>query len=108
MSGPGGALTPGRVVLVVRPDRCVRTAARDAHRQLVQRALQTGDPAPAERARLELLRRFLETADFPRLRAEHARLLAGRGQLPVVLEARGRQVSCRPVAVSRLPGEAPA
>ncbi len=108
MPGSGGALTPGRVVLVVRPDRCVRAAARDAHRHLVQRALQGGGLGPVERAREELLRRFLETADFRQIRAEHARLLEGRQELRVVLEARGRRAVCRPAAFSRLPGEAPA
>lgn len=56
---------------------CIQTAARRAHRQLVEACLLDDLADPEREALVESLGRFLETADFPTLRAEHPELAGG-------------------------------
>ena len=68
------ALSGGSLVLTL--DRaCIQSAAKHAHREL-SAALLAGRPggAPTE-AMVDLLEKFLGTADFPTLRVEHPELV---------------------------------
>jgi hypothetical protein len=56
--------------------RCVETTARLRHRRLVEHILQSGNASGQEEEEVDLLRVFLETADFSRLRAQSEPLLA--------------------------------
>lgn len=65
----GGKTGKGHViVLAVDPDHCVETAARKEYERLVKAYLRgEGEEEETER-KVELLREFLECADFGRLR----------------------------------------
>jgi len=66
---------------------CVETAARKEFKRLMDALFdETGD-APELEARIELVRAFLDTADFPALRASDGRL-AGTEPATVII-ARG-------------------
>lgn len=66
---------------------CVETAARREFRRLMDSAFDgTGGNIELE-ARIELIRAFLDAADFPGLRASDPRL-AGEGGATVVLSRR--------------------
>ncbi len=74
-----------RVELVPDRDHCIETVARAEYRRCVSRCLGApGEPDPGLAWRLEVLRRFLEEAPFPRLRAQTDRAL--RAGLPVRFE----------------------
>ena len=64
-----------RIELIPDLEHCVETAARKKHAELTQLLLgkETGDTETEEK--LEVLRLFLETADFRELRAESERHL---------------------------------
>ncbi len=74
-----------RVELVPDRDHCVETVARAEYRRCVSGCLGApGEPDPGLAWHLEVLRRFLEEAPFPRLRAQTDRAL--RAGLPVRFE----------------------
>ena len=56
--------------------RCIETAARQRHRRLVEQMLQSASASALEAQEADLLRVFLETADFPRLRAQSEAVMA--------------------------------
>jgi hypothetical protein len=69
-------LPNGEIVLTI-DEACIQTTAKRARQQLVDELLAdkvTGDNVDKA---VELLARFLETADFGRLRANHPELCAG-------------------------------
>lgn len=67
---------------------CVETAARKEFKRLMDALFdETGD-APELEARIELVRAFLDTADFPALRASDERL-AGDGSVTVIIARSG-------------------
>ena len=55
----------GEVVLVPDADHCIEAVARREHQRCVEASLRREPSDPAVGARLEILRRFLEQADFP-------------------------------------------
>jgi len=69
---------------------CVETRAKQEYVATMQRIL-SGDQAVAVEERLELLRAFLETADFTRLRREsEEHLVQGRKVKLVLSSSAGR------------------
>lgn len=57
------------VELVPDLDNCIETVAKREYREAMQQYLQTGENRELG-AKIETLRMFLESADFPRLRGE--------------------------------------
>ncbi|MFC2008637.1 hypothetical protein ACFLUT_01085 [Chloroflexota bacterium] len=71
--------------------RCVETAARQRHRRLVESMLQSGNVSVELAQEADLLRVFLEAADFPRLRAQSETLMAeGRRVVFEIVDDGGR------------------
>jgi hypothetical protein len=73
---PCQILPNGEIILTI-DEVCIQTTAKRARQQLVDELLAdkvTGDNADKA---VELLARFLETADFGHLRANHPELCAG-------------------------------
>lgn len=68
--------SPTRITLEPDLARCVETVAREEFERGM-RLLLEGEDAPGLAERTELLRRFLETADFRELRRISEPLLAG-------------------------------
>jgi hypothetical protein len=79
-----------KIELVPDLDHCIETVAKKKHTEFVQILLESkaGDSEMEEK--LEILRLFLETADFRRLRSESEKqLIEGKNvQFTVYLEAR--------------------
>ncbi len=67
-----------RIEMVPDLEHCVQTRARQEYAATASR-IMSGDPSPELEPRLELLKAFLEEADFSRLRREsEAHLTQGR------------------------------
>lgn len=67
------------VALVPDADHCIETVARNEYRRCVDACLRLDHLDPELEVRLEILRRFLEQADFRRLRrGSEPRIAAGR------------------------------
>jgi len=76
-------------------ESCVETAAQHRFRDLSQSALRGEKTDDDTMEEIDLLRRFLETADFPRLRAEsEGSIREGRKVTFHVFETDG-EVRCR-------------
>jgi len=73
--------------------RCIQTTARERHRQLVEHILRCGVATDSEAQEADLLRMFLETADFPRLRAESEPLLVQGSRVVFQISSAGDRVS---------------
>jgi len=68
-----------RIELVPDLDHCIETIARRKHGELSQRLLESEAGNSEMEEKLEILRLFLETADFRRLRSEsEEHLIDGR------------------------------
>jgi hypothetical protein len=67
-----------RIELVPDLEHCVQTKAKQEYNAIAG-SIMSGDPSPELEPRLELLKAFLEEADFGRLRREsEAHLTEGR------------------------------
>ena len=81
-----------RIELFPDLTHCVETRAKQEYAATMQRIL-SGDRAVAVEERLELLRAFLETADFTRLRREsEEHLVQGRKVKLVLSGSAGRAI----------------
>jgi hypothetical protein len=69
-------LSDGSLVLILR-EVCIQTTARQAHREITERLLVESSPDAALEISVELLKRFLVSTDFARLRTEHPELAGG-------------------------------
>ncbi len=58
------------IELIPTLDHCIETTARQEFKRAVDRYLEMGSSDTRLEARIELLRSFLENADFKRLRSE--------------------------------------
>jgi hypothetical protein len=68
-----------KVELIPDLTHCIETVARREHTAVLKQLLRPGQGIKELEEKLEILRLFLETADFKRLRAEsEKRLLEGR------------------------------
>ncbi|MDM7998780.1 MAG: hypothetical protein QUS33_01955 [Dehalococcoidia bacterium] len=77
-----------RVELVPSLDHCVQTRAKQEYAATMSRIL-SGDESPELERRLELLKTFLEEADFSRLRRESEKYLTQGRQVRFVLSGHG-------------------
>lgn len=67
------------VVLTPDPDHCIETVTRNEYRRCINEFFRSDRSNPELEARLETLQRFLEQADFRRLRREsEPSITAGR------------------------------
>ena len=68
-----------RIELTPDLSNCIKTVARREYDNLVSDYLQTGEKAQGFEEKIELLRTFLESADFKKLRSESEKhLLKGQ------------------------------
>jgi hypothetical protein len=68
-----------RIKLVPDTTHCIETVAKMEYRELMHSCLQTGTADAYSAEKMELLREFLETADFKALRKQSDEfLLAGK------------------------------
>lgn len=77
-----------KIELIPNLSHCIETVAKREHTGLVQKLLASGEDNKELQEKLEILRLFLETTDFKKLRAESERqLMEGRKvQFVVYLE----------------------
>ena len=76
-------------------EHCIESTARQEFAKLVSDCLSRGDVDSESEARIQMLRDFLETADFGALRQESAfYLIVGEG-VKFVLTDNGENLSCR-------------
>ena len=66
-----------RVELTPDLENCIETIARREHASALNKLLRPGKTDKELEEKLEILRIFLETVDFKRLRAESEKILAG-------------------------------
>lgn len=76
-------------------EHCIETTARQEFTRLVADCLNNGDVDSETAAKIEILRDFLETADFGVLRQESAFYLIVGEQVRFVLTDNGENLSCR-------------
>jgi hypothetical protein len=87
--------TPGeKIELRVNLDQCIETAARREYDNLVRTYFQTGRVEEEFASRIELLREFLESADFKALRAESEKHLLDGKEVRFVLYREQGGVRC--------------
>ena len=68
-----------RIELVPDLSHCVETVAKKEHRETMEKLLATGEGSKELQERIELMRIFLETMDFKKLRRESEKhLIEGR------------------------------
>jgi len=68
-----------RIELVPDLSHCVETVAKKEHRETMEELLATGKGSKELQERMELMRIFLETMDFKKLRRESEKhLIEGR------------------------------
>ena len=73
------------IELVPTLDHCIETTARQEFKHAVDRYLETGSSDVELEARIELLRSFLETTDFKRLRSESEKHLTAGEKVTFLL-----------------------
>ena len=64
-----------KIELVPDPSHCIETVAKRKYAELVQKLLAPGGGNKELQEKLEILRLFLETADFKKLRSESEKQL---------------------------------
>jgi hypothetical protein len=77
-----------RIELVPDPEHCVQTRARQDFAAAMSQLI-AGDQSPDLKQRLELLRAFLEEADFGRLRRESEAHLAQGRKVKFIIDGPG-------------------
>jgi hypothetical protein len=71
----------GVQILLDLTDHCIQTAAKHEYERVLATLLADAPQDEATEERLALLTEFLETADFRALRADHAELRDGSGEI---------------------------
>jgi hypothetical protein len=64
---------------------CIQTEARRQYNRLLSTCLKSADGDDRAEKKLELLRKALETFDFPRLRADYRELAGGQAHEVVLM-----------------------
>ncbi len=95
MIGEGVVLPRLHVVLWADEDHCLETAARKEYERLALALLRGEEEDEEAGQRLEILREFLETADFRSLRAQSEGIVKERGRVRAVVFRDGERVCCR-------------
>jgi hypothetical protein len=70
-----------RVELVPDLSHCIETAAREEYEDMLKQLLGTRQANKGLQKRLEILKLFLQTADFKRLRTESEHYLIAKSEL---------------------------
>ncbi len=78
-----------QIELVPDLSNCIETVAKKEYSEIVRQLLVSGEGNEKLRERAELLRSFLETTDFKKLRAESERHLADGKHVKFVVYAEG-------------------
>ena len=73
-----GDVSSLKVELVPDLDHCIETLAKKEHADVSKKILEAGQRNKELEEKLEILRLFLETADFKKLRAESEKSLIER------------------------------
>jgi len=80
-----------RIELVPDPSHCIETVARKEYELLVKKYLVSGEGGNDFEDKVELLRAFLESADFRELRKESERyLLEGQNIKFIIYREQGK------------------
>ena len=83
-----------KIVLVPDIDHCIETVAKQKHAEIVRQLLTSGERNPELLEIAELLKNFLETADFRKLRAESEKHLVKGEYVEFVIYAEGAALKC--------------
>jgi len=70
-----------RVELIPDLSHCIETAAREEYEDMLKQLLGTRQANKGLQKRLEILKLFLQTADFKRLRTESKHYLIAKSEL---------------------------
>ena len=90
--GPG--LPRPCILLRADKEHCFETAARKEYERLALSILRGEEKGEEAGERLDLLREFLEKADFRSLRASSEARIKEKGEARVLVFRRGEEVSC--------------
>lgn len=94
-TGDGAGLPRPYVLLKADALHCLETAAKVEYEALALSVLRGEEPGEEGEERLELLREFLETADFRSLRAQTEPLVRERGEVRALVFREGGGIRCR-------------
>jgi len=83
-----------RLEIVPELSECIETKARKEYQRISSLVMQ-GNTEVALARRLELLRVFLESADFPKLRSDSEQLLAEGKRITFVISQRSGRAVCK-------------
>jgi hypothetical protein len=84
-----------QIELVPDITHCVETMARKEYQNLARSYLQEGKDDAGFQEKIELLRSFLETADFRKLRRESEAYLVKGERVKFTLYREGNETKCR-------------
>jgi len=83
-----------RLEIVPELSECIETKARKEYQRISSLVMQENKEVALAR-RLELLRVFLESADFPKLRCDSERLIAEGKRITFVISHRSGRAVCK-------------
>jgi len=78
-----------KIALVPDIDHCIETVAKQKYAEIVRQLLASGEHSPELLEIVELLKNFLETADFKKLRMESERHLIDGKHVKFVVYTEG-------------------
>ncbi len=82
-----------QIELVPDLSHCIETVAKQEYRQRLQEYLKRGEENPELEERIELLKRFLETADFHKLRRESEKHLVEGKRVKFIITLQGGELT---------------
>ena len=83
------------VVLTPDSNHCIETVARNEYRRCIDEYFRSDAPTPELEARVETLQRFLEQADFRRLRRESEPFVTSGRPVRFLVASHGERVRWR-------------
>lgn len=92
-AGPDSGLNMHVIELYPTFDHCIQTTAKKEHARLVKEIFNTGVMDSDKEAKIEMLRNFLETADFGTLRKNSDSYLTAGEKVKFVLTDDGGDLS---------------
>jgi hypothetical protein len=91
----GGKQGSAEVALVPDADHCIESVARNEYRRGIDACLRLEGLSPELEARMEILQRFLEQADFHRLRRESEPFIRAGRRVRFLIGLDGEQARWR-------------
>lgn len=82
-----------QIELVPDLSHCVETVAKQEYRRRLQEYLKRGEENPELEEKIELLKRFLETADFHKLRRESEKYLIEGKKVKFIITLKGGELT---------------